>query len=61
MAADLWEPRLSINDNVAGLERADELLFDIGGFGRDGRELKAIRITISESHLARAWYEALLW
>jgi 6-pyruvoyl-tetrahydropterin synthase len=32
-----------------------------GGFGRDGRELKAIRITISESHPARAWYEALLW
>ena len=25
------------------------------------RELKAIRITISESHVARAWYEAPLW
>jgi 6-pyruvoyl-tetrahydropterin synthase len=32
-----------------------------GGLGRDGRELKAIRISISESHLARAWYEAPLW
>jgi len=32
-----------------------------GGLGRDGRELKAIRITISESHVARAWYEADLW
>ena len=29
--------------------------------GRDGRELKAIRVTISESHVARAWYEADLW
>ena len=32
-----------------------------GEFGRDGRELKAIRITLSESHVARAWYEADLW
>ena len=32
-----------------------------GELGRDGRELKAIRITISESHVARAQYEALLW
>jgi 6-pyruvoyl-tetrahydropterin synthase len=32
-----------------------------GGLGRDGRELKAIRVTISESHVARAWYEAPLW
>ena len=32
-----------------------------GGLGRDGRELTAIRVTISESHLARAWHEALLW
>jgi 6-pyruvoyl-tetrahydropterin synthase len=31
-----------------------------GGLGRDGRELKAIRVTISESHVARAWYEAPL-
>ena len=32
-----------------------------GGLGRDGRELKAIRVTISESHVARAWFEADLW
>jgi 6-pyruvoyl-tetrahydropterin synthase len=29
--------------------------------GRDGNELKAIRVTISESHVARASYEADLW
>ena len=28
-----------------------------GGLGRDGRELAAIRVTISESDVARAWYE----
>ena len=32
-----------------------------GNLGRDGRELTAIRITVSESHVARAWYEASLW
>lgn len=32
-----------------------------GKLGRDGRELKAIRVTLSESHVARAWYEATLW
>ncbi len=32
-----------------------------GEFGRVGRELKAIRVTLSESHVARAWYEANLW
>lgn len=32
-----------------------------GELGRDGRELKAIRVTLSESHVARAWYEADLW
>jgi 6-pyruvoyl-tetrahydropterin synthase len=32
-----------------------------GELGRAGRELGAIRITISESHVARAWYEAPLW
>lgn len=32
-----------------------------GRLGRPGRELKAIRVTISESHVARAWYEANLW
>ena len=32
-----------------------------GELGRPGRELKAIRITLSESHVARAQYEASLW
>jgi 6-pyruvoyl-tetrahydropterin synthase len=32
-----------------------------GKLGRDGRELSAIRVTIAESPLARAWYEAALW
>jgi 6-pyruvoyl-tetrahydropterin synthase len=32
-----------------------------GKLGRDGSELKAIRVTISESHVARASYEADLW
>lgn len=31
-----------------------------GGLGRPASELRAIRITISESHVARAWYEAPL-
>jgi len=32
-----------------------------GKLGRNGRELKAIRVTLSESHVAQAWYEAPLW
>ena len=43
-----------IFDRLADAARANK-------FGRDGRELKAIRVTISESHVARAWYEADLW
>jgi 6-pyruvoyl-tetrahydropterin synthase len=43
-----------IFERLAENTRADEL-------GRDGRELKAIRVTLSESHVARAWYEADLW
>jgi len=43
-----------IFDGLAKPARAGEL-------GREGRELKAIRITISESHVARAQYEASLW
>jgi 6-pyruvoyl-tetrahydropterin synthase len=43
-----------IYDRLADAARAGKL-------GRDGRELKAIRITLSESHVARAWYEAPLW
>jgi 6-pyruvoyl-tetrahydropterin synthase len=31
-----------------------------GRFGRSATELKAIRVTLSESHVARAWYEAPL-
>ena len=42
-----------IFDKLASAARAGEL-------GRDGRELDAIRVTISESHVARAWYEAAL-
>ena len=43
-----------IFDRLADAARAS-------GLGRDGRELKAIRVTLSESHVARAWYEADLW
>ena len=43
-----------IYDALAKDARAGEL-------GRNGRELKAIRVTLSESHVARAWYEADLW
>jgi 6-pyruvoyl-tetrahydropterin synthase len=43
-----------IFDRLAAAARA-------GSLGRDGHELTAIRVTISESHLARAWYEAPLW
>jgi len=42
-----------IFDGLAQPARAGEL-------GRNGRELKSIRITISESHVARAQYEAPL-
>lgn len=40
-----------IFDQLATAARAD-------GLGRKGSELHAIRVTISESHIARAWYEA---
>ena len=40
-------------DRLAAAARA-------GGLGRDGRELAAIRITIAESDVARAWYEGPL-
>lgn len=43
-----------IFEGLAKAAREDEL-------GRSGRELHAIRVTISESHVARAWYEAELW
>ena len=32
----------------------------VGALGREFHELKAIRVTLSESHVARAWYEAAL-
>jgi 6-pyruvoyl-tetrahydropterin synthase len=40
-------------DRLADAARGGEL-------GRDARELKALRVTISESHVARAWYEGAL-
>jgi 6-pyruvoyl-tetrahydropterin synthase len=43
-----------IYDGLAEAARAGEL-------GRPGRELKALRIMLSESHVARASYEAPLW
>jgi 6-pyruvoyl-tetrahydropterin synthase len=43
-----------IYDGLAKAARAGEL-------GRPGPELKALRITLSESHVARASYEAPLW
>src|SRR5690349_14052638 len=43
-----------IFDGLAKPARAGEL-------GRAGRELKAIRVTLSESHVARAQFEAPLW
>ena len=43
-----------IYDRLADAARAGKL-------GRDATELKAIRVTLSESHVARAWYEAPLW
>ena len=32
-----------------------------GKLGRDGRELESIRVTVAESPVARAWFEAPLW
>src|SRR5262245_36253606 len=43
-----------VYDQLADAARA-------GILGRDGRELKAIRVTVAESPSARAWYEAPLW
>jgi len=40
-------------DGLAAAARA-------GGLGRAAGELAAIRVTVSESHVARAWYEAKL-
>ena len=43
-----------IFDGLAAAARAGEL-------GRAAREIKSIRVMLSESHVARAWYEADLW
>jgi 6-pyruvoyl-tetrahydropterin synthase len=43
-----------LHDRLADAARSGKL-------GRDGRALASIRVTISESHVARAWYEAPLW
>jgi 6-pyruvoyl-tetrahydropterin synthase len=43
-----------IFDRLAAAARAGEM-------GRSAGEIKAIRVTLSESHVARAWYEADLW
>jgi 6-pyruvoyl-tetrahydropterin synthase len=32
-----------------------------GKLGRDGQEIDAIRVTVGESPIARAWYEGALW
>jgi 6-pyruvoyl-tetrahydropterin synthase len=32
-----------------------------GELGRDGKNICAIRVTVSESPTARAWYEGALW
>ncbi|WP_417688234.1 6-pyruvoyl trahydropterin synthase family protein [Roseibium sp.] len=40
-----------VHDHLASVARAGQL-------GRSGDEIERIRITISESHVARAWYEA---
>jgi 6-pyruvoyl-tetrahydropterin synthase len=40
-----------VHDHLAQAARGNRL-------GRPGSEIHAIRVTISESHVARAWYEA---
>lgn len=40
-----------VHDHLAQAARDNRL-------GRPGSEIRAIRVTISESHVARAWYEA---
>jgi 6-pyruvoyl-tetrahydropterin synthase len=60
---------LDAREEFAGVNTTTEFLtkhiFDVlsaaarnGELGRDGAELYAIRVTLSESHVARAWYEA---
>ncbi|MDJ0930063.1 6-carboxytetrahydropterin synthase [Breoghania sp.] len=40
-----------IHEKLSEIARAD-------GLGRTGSELDRIKVTLSESHVARAWYEA---
>ena len=60
---------LDVREEFTGVNTTTEFLtkyiFDVlaraarsGELGRDGSELHAIRVTLSESHVARAWYEA---
>jgi len=60
---------LDVREEFLGVNTTTEFLtkhiFDIlaaaarsGELGRDGAELHAIRVTLFESHVARAWYEA---
>jgi 6-pyruvoyl-tetrahydropterin synthase len=43
-----------VHDGLADAARSGKL-------GRDGKELQAIRVMVSESHVARAWYEGPVW
>jgi len=60
---------LDAREEFSGVNTTTEFLtkhiFDVlanaarsGELGRDGSQLHAIRVTLSESHVARAWYEA---
>jgi 6-pyruvoyl-tetrahydropterin synthase len=60
---------LDVREEFTGVNTTTEFLtkyiFDVlaraarsGELGRDGSELHAIRVTLSESHVARAWFEA---
>lgn len=60
---------LDAREEFSGVNTTTEFLtkyiFDVlakaarsGDLGRDGSQLHAIRVTLSESHVARAWYEA---
>lgn len=53
-----------MNGNNTTTEFLTKYIFDrladavrSGSLGRNGQELQALRVTISESHIARAWYE----
>ena len=60
---------LDAREEFSGVNTTTEFLtkyiFDVlakaarsGDLGRDGSQLHAIRVTLSESHVARAWYES---